>query len=720
MPRKRLAVPALAILQLAWTVTAADAPGARGTDDLQALKSFIVAEQAARAPGAAWVRTMISRLGPDGTWPDIPYDQKVRAGWKPAEHVGRILRMARAYRQPNGELAGDENLAGAIGRALDWWLANDPQSPNWWHNQIGVPRDLGRALILLEDELTDKQKARGLKILSRAEIRMTGQNLVWLATNVIYRAVLGGEVKTVDQAFDRIWQEIRDDQPEGIQADASFFQHGRQLYTGGYGMAFADDIPRLLRMTRGTRFAPPAPKIRLVETFLLDGMQWMLRGPSIDPNTHGRGITRRMGDNRRTPRLACEHMIRLSTPRKAELQAWAKRMEQDEPGAEPALEGNRHFWVADLMVHHRPGWYASVQLVSNRTTGNESGNGEGLKNWFFLFGPSFLMRRGDEYRNIAPVWDWTLLPGTTSPQRTDDVPEITWGRGARGEKSFAGGVSDGQVGLAAMDFARDEIRFRKAWLLLDQAQIVLIAGVHGGKLPLRTSLNQCWLRGSVIVNSRHGSKTLQAAEPQASGKLKWVHHDRIGYVLSGGDTVQLTAGIQSGTWQEINRAGPDRQVRKGVFKLWVDHGRTARDAALQYTILPGIDADQMPQAVRRLAREVRILSNTPEIQAAERTGQGTWTLGVAFYRAGQVSSDEMDLGVDQPCLLLVRRKGRRLALTACNPENKPLALTVTIQAKLAGPGVKAEAGSSVVRFDLPDGAQAGKSVTRVFEIRGAQ
>lgn len=67
---------------------------------------------------------------------------------------------------------------------------------------------------------------------------MTGQNKVWLAGNVLVRALLQEDKELVRQARDTIVSEIVTGQTEGIQPDWSFHQHGTQQQFGNYGLAF--------------------------------------------------------------------------------------------------------------------------------------------------------------------------------------------------------------------------------------------------------------------------------------------------------------------------------------------------------------------------------------------------------------------------------------------------------------------------------------------------
>src|SRR5690348_17434716 len=47
-------------------------------------------------------------------------------------------------------------------------------------------------------------------------------------------------------------EELRITDSDGIQADYSFHQHGAQLYSGGYGLGFANDVGRFIALAWGT------------------------------------------------------------------------------------------------------------------------------------------------------------------------------------------------------------------------------------------------------------------------------------------------------------------------------------------------------------------------------------------------------------------------------------------------------------------------------------
>ena len=88
---------------------------------------------------------------------------------------------------------------------------------NWWYNPIGVPRTLGPAFLLFEQEINKLEKQQAIKVMEKAAFSMTGQNKVWLAGNVLIRALLQNDweltrkaqeiITSIDQRFSKgkVW-----------------------------------------------------------------------------------------------------------------------------------------------------------------------------------------------------------------------------------------------------------------------------------------------------------------------------------------------------------------------------------------------------------------------------------------------------------------------------------------------------------------------------------
>lgn len=670
-------------------------------------------------------------LGADGRWPDIDYADETRGPWKPGVHVGRVFELARAYRTPGGPLFGKPEARAKILAALRWWITNDLQNSNWWWNEIGVPEYLGRAMILMGDDFPADLRPGARTILLRANRRdMTGQNTLWFCGVRLTRGCLEKDPAGVAAAFERIAREIYVSNGEGVQPDFSFHQHGAQLYSGGYGQGFSTYGPMFARLAAGTPFAFAPEKVEVLTSYLLDGQQWMIRGPAFDPGAIGRQITR-PGQGARSLGDACDDLaaIGLATggppaagsPRKAELEAFARRLRGEK--GEPPLVGNRHFRRSDFMVHQRPAWYASCRMFSSRTLNTELVNGEGQKSHHLADALTLLMLAGDDYAGLPPVWDWQRLPGVTCEQGVWPKPLKE-----RGRTSFVGGASDGLYGAAAMDLKRSSVTARAARFFFDNEMVALGAGITDtGDGSVFTSVDQRRLRGKVTVAEKNG--VTPAESPRGKRDLKspaWVHHEGFAYVFPAGGAVRLAAETQTGSWREIADSASADPVSADVFSLGFDHGVRPVGGTYAYVVASAASAAEAAKYAATPA--VEIVSNTPDLQAVRHRGLGLTQ--VVFWKPGRAApAGGAAVAADQPCIALmremraaVRLTGEReapagLRLAVANPENKPLVVTLEIGRPLTGEGAtwSAERKATAVRFDLPGGNEAGKTVVRELQ-----
>ncbi|MDP6778434.1 MAG: polysaccharide lyase family 8 super-sandwich domain-containing protein [Candidatus Latescibacteria bacterium] len=661
------------------------------------------------APDRDEVHRLVETQKRDGSWADVDYADMSTVNWRPLEHLNRVLMLAQGYRAIRSAAYGDIQVRETISRGLDFWLKHDFIRP-WWYETIGTPGVMSKVLLLFDGELTDAQREKGLEIVDRATMTSTGQNLVWHASIVAAGGILRRDPRRVARAYRRISREIRITTEEGIQPDFSFHQHGPCLYNHGYGADFTTDCARLAALLSGTAFAFPREKVDILTRYILDGSQWMARGRTPEYGAKGREITR-AGQRVDYLRAACRHMLRVDTGREQEFRDLAARTSKR---IRPPLEGNRHFWRADLMMHHRRGYTASARMHSDRNANTDglSGCYEGLKSHLLADGCNYLYRTGEEYVDIFPAWDWRKVPGTTAVQG----PERSGEPRRKGTTSFVGGVSDGAYGVAAFDLKRSGLVARKAWFFFDDEYVCLGAGItcqsHG---RVATAVNQCHLRGKVVTGNGE-TVAAPSGETRSLEGPTWVHHDGVAYVFPEASDLRLRAGDQTGSWKLISSQSSDDSVAHDLFKLWIDHGTRPKAAEYAYTVVPDVTVGD----AKRYARDVpvTVLRNERDLQAVRH--RGLRLTGIAFYRPGTLAvSKALAVGVDRACLVMVRRRGKRLAVTAANPRNRKMTVNVTVSKRLSGEDVRrCGKGSSRVRIDLPGGMYAGQSVTRNVSVDG--
>jgi chondroitin AC lyase len=563
----------------------------------------------------------------------------------------------------------------------------------------------------MQPELPKAEVAKVAEIMARSDwrkIRWTGANLIWGVENEIVRGCLEGDPDTVKEGYGRMYEEIKVVSPkeEGIQQDYSFHQHGAQLYSGGYGLTYADDVGRFIAFAWGTHFQIPPDRMAIFSAYILDGEQWMVRGDVIDYSVMGREITR-MGKtiaprdwtvgpiSPAGPAYSLENVIDLlaaePTPRQQEFQSFAAALHgrMDVRG----LTGNKQFWCSDFMAHRRSSYYTSVKMLSTRMHNAESTNGEGRKSEHLSDGANFLYLTGDEYKDIFSVWDWTKVPGTTAIQGTLDTGEKN-AIGALGGSAFAGGVSDGRYGMAAMDLQRGHLTAEKAWFFFDDEYVCLGARITltGSNNAVATDVNQTLLNGPALSDLSTGAVS-PGSHTYILRSSSWFYHDHAGYIFGPGAHVSLSVGAQTGRWSDIG-SGSSEPVTRNVFDLWIDHGVSPSNGSYQYVVLAGASSEETARRSRH--PQTRILANNATIQAV-------WNKHIkvgmfAFHEAGSLATPVGTITVDHPSLVMLRRISRHWQISVSNPENDALTLHVKV-------------ANRQITMPLPRGNFAGSSVT---------
>ena len=668
--------------------------------NLKQLHQNIWADLLKGAPENDNSQKVADKLNEKGEWPDIDYSSKQRGDWPPSIHLSRLQVMARAYQREGSSRYHDARLLAKIQLALNYWLEHDLQCPNWWYPEIGVPMSLAPTLILMETELSKDQLASGIRILDRARIRMTGQNKVWLSGNVLLKSLLLRDAETIGKASASIQEELKVSLEEGIQPDNSFHQHGPQIQFGNYGLAYAGDMIKWIRLLRNTPFGFDENKMAILRNYLIEGQQWIVWKNQMDISACGRQL---FVDAQKGKANGLENAIR--------------QMEVLDPGYAGAyqkanqyetLSGNRHFWNSDFQVQRSPAYYFSVKMCSERVIGAESCNSENIRGYYLGDGATYLYQSGKEYENIFPFWDWKKIPGTTTHQNDVELPVLT-ASGYRIKSKFVGGVSDGKNGMAVMDYNRDGITARKAWFNFNDMIVCLGSGINSKEnFDVATTINQCFLHGDVIAKEK--TEKAIPAESSLSFHPTWILHDQTGYFFPDGGNLRLETKTAPGSWNQVALMYKPETIQAGLFKLWFDHAKNPVDAKYTYILVPGATTKKLQGMESKPA--FTILKNDTTMQAVLSADKSIG--GAVFYNAGIVDLSGR-IEVNSPCVVMMKMAGKDLNISISDPTH----LLDQVNLKLAGKYVKTDShvplqmvnGNTLLEVTMPKGGEAGKTVT---------
>lgn len=523
---------------------------------------------------SAKARSYLRARQGDGSFPDIDYASRSQTNWAPITHLDRTKVMVLAYVDPAGPLYGDKALYAAIVDALDYWHAADPVSTNWYMWEIAWPQRMGVILSLMR--AGEKQVPAEVETKILAQMRAiskgpaqpgsqgSGANKMDIALQWIYRAALQRDKEALDFAVEQFYRPMTFNIHEGLQSDYSYLQHGPQLYIGGYGASVLTAMLKVAFYVVGTEYTG-GKSIDLISRFVRRAYMPAVRGRYMLYGAIGRGFARKGGIDRAGFAYDLAKMQELDPAFADTYQKGIERMRGRE-GAGYGLEPYHcHFWRGDYTLHQRPDYTLDVRMASTRTMRCENGNGENLRGYFITEGGTAIVRRGDEYHDIFPVWDWSRLPGTTTPALAEVPRPAAWGQ--MGQSPFAGGVSDSLYGVTAYQMTDTtnnvHTSAKKAWFFFDNEVVCLGADIRSENAAgIGTTINQCLLNGPVHIQTR------RAKAPSIHGKGKNATPTRNGYTT----TASATTSPQAVT----SRCGPTPSPARGTTSVAISRTTQSR------------------------------------------------------------------------------------------------------------------------------------------------
>ena len=651
----------------------------------------VVMELQQRVPfSKAFIEELLAKQNEEGAWTDINYADKTRSGWEPRLHPERILGLVKACQDENSEYYQSEKVIQAIHAALGFWFKEKLKCPNWYYNQIGVPRTLGVAFVLFEEHLTADEKKEAVELMKNSQFGMTGQNKVWLAGNVMMRALLENDLALVQQARDTIVSEICTGKKEGIKDDWSFHQHGPQQQFGNYGLAYISSMSLFSGLFAETSMAFSDEQLDIIGSLLDKGYQWVIWKGNMDISALGRQLFR----------SAPEHKALGAAFAAAELGGGenrfcnevAERVMRNCFSPKNSLIGHKHFWQSDYTLMRQSAWMASLKMASTRVLGTESMNGDNKKGYYLADGALFVYGTGQEYLNIFPVWDWRKVPGVTTYESDAAMPMLEKSYYPGNESDFVGGISDGKQGLSVMELKRDGLTVRKYCLFTPEALVVLGSGIQSDSLlPVTTSIEQCWASDEAEVWTDGAWKKLPTRQTFAGKGLRVLHGQK-GYIIPEGQCVAEMEN-RTGRWNDIMQIYKEQTEEGKVFSLYMNHGIRPGGASYQYYILPQADR----KAVGRFSTDdLKVMTNTEKIQVVHVAKEDAWW--IAAWKEGTCTlGSSLRVNVLTPGLYCIKRQGNSYQILCGDPTQQRDSLALEIN------GVKKT-------IQLPQGKDRGTSV----------
>jgi chondroitin AC lyase len=650
-----------------------------------------------------------------------------------ATHLDRTAKIASYLYKQATPAACDYLLKAA--EALNFYASQDYRPVNWWYRNIGFAKPAAIAGLLLarhlsQGALMDVYIPYAMRVTTTFAHTQTGANLadfasiqvIWSlcawknSTDDSYLLFLRGAADVLSELCLPVARNGKE-HGEGISVDYSISQHnslfdGRrynQLYSGGYGTELLGRIFENLTALKGEFALSPTSQHHLIRV-LVEGLGWMGYARHLDFHVYGRGISR--GPMHITPfgKWATILLPAADDSSRPALEELVRRTDGDESGNR-YYKGARVFWVNEYMAYVGTGFCLWARVVSTRTIGTESANGENPKALYMGAGTYLVSRHGLEYENIQPVWDWQRLPGSTVEQVPDFVwPDIYGGRNTWGSHDFAGGTSRANRSILSMQLSRRNVTDAcKTVMAIDDR--VLCMGTHINSLtathPVTTTVNQCIARGAVRYKDFQGNEYVVEPEQSiTSSNIHQVYHD--GFVYSFGvlwlhPSVTIEVKTRTGSWSDINVGGSPAIIERLVFSLWVNHPQR-ENASYLFEVQPA-------EGLQRSVVQLRANRIAPDIHM---WGDDTTLIGT-FFTAGPGNDETRDgeptIYPEQPCSFIYEREDTQFRLTCADPTQTLEHLSFVVAVDEQGVPTRR------IEVSLPQGDERGRSVTGVYPLR---
>ncbi|MBQ9080066.1 MAG: hypothetical protein IJY27_03240 [Clostridia bacterium] len=580
---------------------------------------------------------------------NIDYSSGSASAWDNANHLIYLKNLISAYGE--ARLKTDAAARETVLSVLDYWLNCDFKAGNWWYNEIQTPRYMAWIGIMIKPYLSEAQITKMDKIIGRGTPRgsskavtYTGANLSDMMATTIVHALFVDDPDLIFAAVARMSAEvvIAKNGDEGMQADGSYFQHGKLLCAAGsYGAVFIQGMYTFVTQLQGTCFQLPQSKIELFADHILDGQRYFHRGTGTAYFSIGRsavyanGAGNLMGISR--------VLSQMEGVERAEELAQYRASFDD---LSKTIDSHKFFTMSYVLVRTRPEYYMAVRGAHEDFILTEVVNRQNLLGYNLSYGANTCyMYYGDEYQAIGAVLDFAMFPGITTYHETDaqllsrydKSYAKSWGKSTY-EGTHCDGVVDEEAGLGAMymELKNDGITGKLSFITYDGGMIALGAGLDCSKssnVEIRTSLDQCKLNGARVGDT---ALTVDGEDVTVTGNGA-VYNGAFAYYNLGEGNLTASAKRMTGSYSRTDSAAAAVEQTADVFQLYIDHGKSLNNNSYAYAVVGNADGKA---PVNTDGLPIKSITNTETVQAVEFT-DGHYA--VIFHSAGShmLSSGEV-------------------------------------------------------------------------------
>lgn len=407
---------------------------------------------------------------------NIPYEDdavEFRVSFK------KVLSMCKAYAAEGGALYQNQDMLKDITNILDFLCGScytaKSQTDNWWTWEIGIPKDLIPALILIYDGLTEEQvmaytetlyffqpdpfhegvintasthgqgyrEAQGANIID-CSTTAVGLGALREDNELVYLGMLASSQTFVIQNVEDSAQIAANGYNSGFYPDGSYLDHMKVPYLGAYGIEFMKGGAKIPSLLAGTPWKYPEQVQDNLESYIVEGFgNGMYQGMMLDC-LKGRSVSRPASSNQAAGREAMMIILQIvdsfsQEAKETTLSALKAWLEEDEGfidslvGAEnmaikkkakeiledTSIQSNvapihKSYPLMDRAVHRTEDYLFALSMYSERIQNTEIMNDENRFGWHQNNGMTYIYDEDKQYtENYWNTVNPLRLPGTT-------------------------------------------------------------------------------------------------------------------------------------------------------------------------------------------------------------------------------------------------------------------------------------------------------------------
>ena len=631
-------------------------------------------------------------------WNDVVLDDQTDVGKKVLganlrTSYQRLLSMAKAYRLRDGSLQNNSDLLNAVIDGMTflnqhYYKVGVKEWGNWWHWELGTPKDIHNILVLLYDQLPPQlitaytQATRyftpeathlgvgsGADVSSNPHYRLsTGGNRTDNTQVVILRGILdnnSAEIEAAIAALSPVLTEVTTS--DGFYSDGSFLQHYDIAYNGTYGNVLLNGLGAQLDLVAGSPWQPTDPVLKNIYPIIFKSYAPLLERGTMMEFVNGRAISRPTEQGHQVghlviasllhyldgadpqTKLRLQDLIKTQIIQDTSLDFFtsinhvgnyqkAKLLVADSSvNGEQQLQGFFNYPAMDRVVYRGDDWSFSLAMHSSRLGNFECMNNENKQGWFTGDGMGYLYNgQLDHYQDYWPAVNRYRLEGTTVDNQlmSDCGGQRNQIRGGRQtQMDWVGSVRFDDIGAAGMVFSNwnNTLTAKKSWFMFEDEIVMLGSDI--------TSTIQADVTTTVMNRklAGRGNNTLYVNgkrwQPQLNHSLKLrtltlsndeLDDSDISYVFLKPTTVTVEQQLRTGDWSDIGT----RSGQVSANFVSAEIAQTSTNDHYAYVVMPNANREDVQDFIEEMPIKVRRNDNLAHIvthKDEEVTAANVWT-----------------------------------------------------------------------------------------------